>query len=161
MLDPRDFHRFSQGIFSECTIVPMVIIDDGWSQSPNWSAAIYGRCPYFKMLCNQGCWINWLHSRHSRDGNFCYWIKMQLNCLFMSKETRSNGKSWQWHKEIKYERSILIFIWKNLFKYVTVSAHIVWHVPKKEINFLFKCKLLRNDKYLISIPIFFVLSRMI
>lgn len=113
------------------------------------------------MLRNQGCWMNWLHSRHSRGSNFCYWIKMQLNCLFMSKETRSNGKSWQWHKEIKYERSILIFIWKNLFKYVTVSAHIFWHVPRKEINFLFKCKLLRNDKYLIPIPIFFVLSRMI
>lgn len=106
-------------------------------------------------------WIDCIPCRHSRDRNFCYWIKMQLNCLFMSKETRSNGKSWQWHKEIKYERSILIFIRKNLFKYVTVSAHIVWHIPRKEINFLFKCKLLRNDKYLISIPIFFVLSRMI
>lgn len=53
------------------------------------------------------------------------------------------------------------FSFEKICVNMLVSAHIVWHVPRKEINFLFKCKLLRNDKYLISIPIFFVLSRMI
>lgn len=58
-------------------------------------------------------------------------IGLKCNLIVYS---RSNGKSGQWHKEIKYERSILIFIWNNLFKCVPVSAHIVWHVPRKEIT---------------------------